>query len=572
MKARYILSTAILTSILCSFHPLMAGDEPNSKPVPLSPYMRELQTLESKILQSKMTEEARTKALEELEQLFRMDPFAPEANIIRNHLNFMIALPWGVLTQTKIDLKKAREILDQEHYGLNEVKKRIIEFLAVQKKLGSSKSPVICLDGPPGVGKTSIVKSIAKATGREMARVSLGGLRGEGSLRGTQRFYIGSHAGKILDAIKSAKTSNPIILLDEIDKLAQDQMMGDPSAVLLEILDPVQNSGFVDHYLGVPFDLSQVMFIATSNGRPMDRALYDRLEIIEVPAYTEAEKFNIAKNYLLPNQMKEHGLTTRDIGVTDEALRKIIQEYTVEAGVRQLERQMASLCRKALTEAGDSLFKCKVTITPEMLEKYLGKRVMHHSKVLEQDLVGHVNGLAYSQAGGATMPLEAVKVKGKGKVKMTGSLGKVMQESVKVAQSYLLANGEKYGLNPEDVKQYDIHLHAAEGAIPKDGPSAGGAVTTCLLSVLTDTPVKHDVAMTGEITLRGQITAIGGLREKLTAAVRAGVKTALIPYENLEDLKEVPEEVKKSLKIIPVKTFDEVIQHAFVRQPHAAAA
>jgi len=513
-----------------------------------------------------MDEEARTKALEELEQLFRMDPFAPEANIIRNHLNFMIALPWGAHSETKVDLKKAREILDQDHYGLTEVKNRIVEFLAVQKRLGNSKSPVICLDGPPGVGKTSIVKSIAKATGREMVRVSLGGLRGEGSLRGTQRFYMGSHAGKILEALKSAKTANPIILLDEIDKLAQDQMMGDPSAVLLEILDPVQNSKFVDHYLGVPFDLSQVMFIATSNGRTMDRALYDRLEVIEVPAYTEAEKLKIAKNHLLPKQLKEHGLSASDLSVTDEALLKVVQEYTAEAGVRQLERQMAALCRKALTEAGDAFFKKKVTITPDVLEKYLGKRIMRYSRILDHDVVGHVNGLAYSQVGGTTMPLEAVKVKGKGKVKMTGSLGKVMQESIKVAQSYILANAERYGLNPEEIKKVDIHLHAAEGAVPKDGPSAGGAITTCLLSVLTNTPVKHDVAMTGEMTLRGQITAIGGLREKLTAAVRAGVKTALVPYENIEDLKDVPEEVKRSLTIIPIKSFDEIVKHAFSKE------
>ena len=520
---------------------------------------------EARIEKTKLSKEARDKAYAEVKKLRQMSPMSAEATVVRNYLDWMLSIPWGRKSKVKKDLKLAENILAADHYGLEKVKERIVEYLAVQQRSQTLKGPILCLVGPPGVGKTSLGKSVAKATGREFIRISLGGVRDEAEIRGHRRTYIGSMPGKIIQSMKKAKTVNPLILLDEIDKMGQDYR-GDPASAMLEVLDPEQNATFMDHYLEVEYDLSQVMFITTANTYFMPRPLLDRMEIISLAGYTEDEKREIARRHLQPKQEKAHGLKKGEFTLTDEALQTVIRRYTREAGVRNLERELAKLCRKALTRIvkGEAT---SVTVTPDLLEDFLGVARFKYGLAEEHDAVGVTTGLAWTEVGGDLLSIEALKLPGKGRMKTTGKLGDVMKESIDAAASYVRAQAPRYGVKPPVFEKIDIHVHVPEGATPKDGPSAGVAMVTSIVSVLTDIPVRRDVAMTGEVTLRGQVLPIGGLKEKLLAALRGGLKTVLIPKENAKDLRDIPDNVKEGLEIIPVDTVAEVLKVALTRMP-----
>jgi ATP-dependent Lon protease len=530
----------------------------------------ELGELEERIKKTKLSKEAREKAQAELKKLRSMSPMSAEATVVRNYLDWLLSIPWKKRTKVSTDLKKAQAILDADHYGLEKVKERIIEYLAVQQRVGKMKGPILCLVGPPGVGKTSLGKSLAKATGRNFVRVSLGGVRDEAEIRGHRRTYIGSMPGKIIQSMKKAKSSNPLFMLDEIDKLGAD-FRGDPSSALLEVLDPEQNANFNDHYLEVDYDLSDVMFVCTANTLRMAQPLLDRLEIIRIPGYTEDEKVEIAKRHLIPKQRKQHGLKEEEWSISDEALVDLIRYYTREAGVRNLEREIANLARKSLREILVEGKKA-VKITRKNLEKYAGVRRYRFGEAELEDQIGVTTGLAWTEVGGELLQVEAVTVPGKGKMTVTGKLGEVMQESVQAARSWVRSRARELGLPAETFDKTDIHIHVPEGATPKDGPSAGVAMVTSIVSVLTRIPVKASVAMTGEITLRGRVLPIGGLKEKLLAALRGGLETVIIPKENEKDLAEIPDNVKKALKIVPVATIDEVLRLALVRMPEPLPA
>ncbi|MGB8601986.1 MAG: endopeptidase La [Rhizomicrobium sp.] len=525
----------------------------------------ELNELEEQIRKTKLSKEAREKAQGEMRKLRQMSPMSAEATVIRNYLDWILSLPWGKKTKIKKDLKLAEDILNEEHFGLDKVKERILEYLAVQSRAGKMRGPILCLVGPPGVGKTSLGKSIARATGREFVRMSLGGVRDEAEIRGHRRTYIGSMPGKVVQSMKKAKAVNPLFLLDEIDKLGADYR-GDPSSALLEVLDPEQNATFNDHYLEVDFDLSDVMFITTANTLHMPQPLMDRMEIIRLSGYTEDEKVEIAKRHLIRKQINANGLKDGEWSITDEALRDLIRYYTREAGVRNLERELANLARKAVKDL--VLGKVKsITVTSENLNDYAGVRRFRYGEVEGEDQTGVVTGLAWTEVGGETLQIEAVMMPGKGRMQTTGKLGDVMKESIDAARSYVRSKATHFGIKPPLFEQRDIHVHVPEGATPKDGPSAGVAMATSIISVLTGIPVRRDVAMTGEVTLRGRVLPIGGLKEKLLAALRAGITTVCIPDENEKDLAEIPDNVKEGLTIIPVKTVDEVIKVALTRQP-----
>ncbi len=525
----------------------------------------EVAELEARIEATKLSKEARDKAMGELKKLKSMSPMSAEATVVRNYLDWMLSLPWGVKSRTRKDLGAAETILDADHYGLEKVKERIVEYLAVQTRSAKLKGPILCLVGPPGVGKTSLGRSIAKATGREFIRISLGGVRDESEIRGHRRTYIGSMPGKIIQALKKAKTTNPLILLDEIDKMGQD-FRGDPASAMLEVLDPEQNATFVDHYLEVEYDLSNVMFVTTANSYNMPGPLLDRMEIIPVAGYTEDEKREIARRHLLPKQVKANGLRKAEFSVTDAALTHVIRYYTREAGVRNLEREIAKLARKAVTEILKGKTK-SVEVDEAKAEDYLGVRRHRYGLAEAEDQIGVVTGLAWTSVGGDLLQIEALRLPGKGRMKTTGKLGDVMKESIDAAASFVRAISPEIGVKPPKFETVDIHVHVPEGATPKDGPSAGIAMVTSIVSVLTQIPVRKDIAMTGEVTLRGNVLAIGGLKEKLLAALRGGIKTVLIPADNEKDLAEIPDNVKEGLKIIPVRHVREVLANALVRQP-----
>ena len=527
----------------------------------------EIQEIEEKLNNTKLSKEAFEKVSAELKKLKNMSPMSAEATVVRNYIDTMLALPWSKKSRIKKDINVAREILDADHYGLEKVKDRIIEYLAVQKRMKKPKGPILCLVGPPGVGKTSLGQSIAKATGRQFTRMALGGVRDESEIRGHRRTYIGSMPGKIVQNLKKVGTSNPLILLDEIDKLGAD-WRGDPSSALLEVLDPEQNSTFQDHYIEVDYDLSDVMFITTANTMNMPQPLLDRMEIIRLSGYTEDEKVEIARRHLIKKQVKDHGLKDGEFELTDDALRKTIQNYTREAGVRNIERELARLARKAVTEIVSGKAET-VKITVDNLEDYLGVPKFRRSEIDDNDQVGVTTGLAWTEVGGELLNIEAVTVPGKGRVTSTGKLGSVMKESIQAAEYFIKNRARLIGIKSEDLAKNDIHVHVPEGATPKDGPSAGVAMVTSLVSALTGIPVRADVAMTGEVTLRGRVLAIGGLKEKLLAAVRGGIKTALIPLENQKDLAEIPDNIKDALTIIPVSMVDEVLIHALVEKTQA---
>jgi ATP-dependent Lon protease len=520
----------------------------------------ETSELEEAIEKTKLSKEAREKATAELKKLRAMSPMSAESTVVRNYLDWMLSIPWKKRTRVKRDLTAAEAVLDADHFGLEKVKERIIEYLAVQNRVKKVKGPILCLVGPPGVGKTSLGKSIAGATGRNFVRMSLGGVRDEAEIRGHRRTYIGSMPGKILQGMKKAKSSNPLFLLDEIDKLGAD-WRGDPTSALLEVLDPEQNNSFNDHYLEVDYDLSDVMFVTTANTLRMPPPLMDRMEIIRIAGYTEDEKVEIANRHLIPKQMKEHGLKLKEWSISDEALRGLIRYYTREAGVRNLEREIANLARKGIKEILKEK-KEQVHITRRNLEKFAGVQKFRFGEVEEEDLVGVVTGLAWTEVGGELLTIESVKLPGKGKITRTGKLGDVMQESVQAAESYVKSRSPSFGIVPTVFSKTDIHVHVPEGATPKDGPSAGVAMVTSIVSVLTGIPVRKDIAMTGEITLRGRVLPIGGLKEKLLAALRGGLKTVLIPAENEKDLADVPENVKKGLNIIPISEVDQLLKEA----------
>ncbi len=525
----------------------------------------EVAELEAKIAETKLSKEAREKAEGELKKLKNMSPMSAEATVVRNYLDWILSLPWGTKSRVKKDLGRAQDILDADHYGLEKVKERIVEYLAVQQRSKKLKGPILCLVGPPGVGKTSLGKSVAKATGREFIRISLGGVRDESEIRGHRRTYIGSMPGKIIQALKKAKTTNPLILLDEIDKMGQD-FRGDPASAMLEVLDPEQNSTFMDHYLEVEYDLSNVMFLTTSNSYNMPGPLLDRMEIIPLAGYTEEEKSEIAKQHLISKQVKNHGLKAKEFELTDEALQSIIRTYTREAGVRNLEREIAKVARKSLTKIikkeADS-----VTVTPDNLDDFLGVPKFRYGLAEQDDQVGVVTGLAWTSVGGDLLHIEALKLPGKGRMKTTGKLGDVMKESIDAASSYVRSISPQIGVKPPKFDTLDIHVHVPDGATPKDGPSAGLAMVTSIVSVLTGIPVRKDIAMTGEVSLRGNAMPIGGLKEKLLAALRGGMKTVLIPEENEKDLADIPDNVKEGLEIIPVTHVSEVLKQALVRKP-----
>ncbi len=522
----------------------------------------EIAELAKKIETMKLSVEAKTKATAELKKLKTMQPMSAEATVIRNYLDVLLGLPWGKRSKLKCDLPTAQRVLDDDHYALDKVKDRIIEYLAVQARNNKLKGPILCLVGPPGVGKTSLGKSIAKATGREFIRQSLGGVRDEAEIRGHRRTYIGSLPGKVVTNLKKAGTMNPLFLLDEIDKLGQD-FRGDPASALLEVLDPEQNSKFQDHYLELDVDLSDIMFVTTANSLNLPQALLDRMEIIRLEGYTEDEKLEIAKRHLIAKQIKAHGLKKGEFTLTDEGLRALIQNYTREAGVRTLEREIAKLARKALRQILEGKTK-SVTITPENIADYAGVLKFRHGLGEEEDQIGAVTGLAWTEVGGELLTIEAVTVPGKGGVRTTGKLGDVMTESIQAALSYVKARAPSYGIKPSIFSRKDIHIHLPEGAVPKDGPSAGVGMVTAMISTLTGTPVRRDVAMTGEVTLRGRVLPIGGLKEKLLAALRGGIKTVLIPSENEKDLVEIPQNIRDGLSIIPVKHVDEVLKIALI--------
>ena len=523
----------------------------------------ELAELEEKIAKTKLSKEARAKADAELKKLRQMSPMSAESTVVRNYLDWILSIPWVNKSKIKVDLKKAQDTLDTDHYGLEKVKERIIEYLAVQKRANKLKGPILCLVGPPGVGKTSLGKSIAAATGREFVRVSLGGVRDEAEIRGHRRTYIGSMPGKIIQSMKKAKKSNPLFLLDEIDKMGQD-FRGDPSSALLEVLDPEQNSTFADHYLEVDYDLSDVMFITTANSLNMPQPLLDRMEIIRIPGYTEDEKLEIAKRHLIPKQRRDHELSDDEWELTDEGLMHLIRRYTREAGVRNLEREIARLARKAVTTIETTKAK-KVVVKEDNLSDFSGVPKFRYGEIDGEDRIGVVTGLAWTSVGGDILTIEAVKMPGKGRMTPTGNLKDVMKESVSAASSYVRSRATEFGIEPPVFEKTDIHIHVPEGATPKDGPSAGVAMATAIVSVLTGVEIHKDIAMTGEISLRGRVLAIGGLKEKLLAALRAGIKTVLIPEENEKDLADIPDNVKQGMTIIPVSTVDQVLAHALTR-------
>jgi ATP-dependent Lon protease len=520
----------------------------------------EMAELEDRITKTKFSKEARDKALAELKKLRSMSPMSAEATVVRNYLDWLLSVPWHNRTKIKRDIKGAEKVLDADHFGLEKVKERILEYLAVQQRIKKMKGPILCLVGAPGVGKTSLGKSVARATGRNFVRMSLGGVRDEAEIRGHRRTYIGSMPGKIIQGMKKAKSSNPLFLLDEVDKLGAD-WRGDPSSALLEVLDPEQNGTFNDHYLEVDYDLSDVMFVTTANTLRIPQPLLDRMEIIRIPGYTEDEKVEIARRHLIPKQMTAHGIRKTEWSISDEAVRDLIRYYTREAGVRNLEREIANLTRKAIKDILMNKSE-RVAVTRRNLEKFAGVRKFRFGEAESEDLVGCTTGLAWTEVGGELLTIEAVTVPGKGRVTATGKLGDVMKESVQAAESYVKSRSYAFGILPAVFEKKDIHVHVPEGATPKDGPSAGVAMVTSIVSVLSGIPVKRDIAMTGEITLRGRVLPIGGLKEKLLAALRGGLKTVLIPKENEKDLPEIPDNVKRGLKIIPVKNVDELLGEA----------
>ncbi|MBS0296166.1 MAG: endopeptidase La [Proteobacteria bacterium] len=520
----------------------------------------EILELEKRIRKTKLSKEARAKADAEIKKLKNMSPMSAESTVVRNYLDWLLTIPWGKAKTKAIDLHKAEEILDEDHYGLEKVKDRILEYLAVQARTGTLKGPILCLVGPPGVGKTSLGRSIAKATGREFVRLSLGGVRDEAEIRGHRRTYIGSMPGKVIQSMKKAKTTNAFMLLDEIDKLGAD-WRGDPSSALLEVLDPAQNSTFADHYLEVDYDLSQVMFVTTANSLNMPQPLLDRMEVIRIPGYTEDEKVEIAKRHVLPKVAKDNGLKPSEWIVSEDIIRDLIRYYTREAGVRNLERELGNLARKSVRELETKKLK-SITVDAELLAKFAGVQKYRYGETDEEDQVGIVTGLAWTEFGGDILTIEAVKMPGKGRMTVTGNLKEVMKESISAAASYVRARSTRFGIKPPVFERTDVHVHVPEGATPKDGPSAGVGMVTAIVSVLTGIPIRKEVAMTGEITLRGRVLAIGGLKEKLLAALRSGIKTVLIPQENVKDLADIPDNVKSGLKIVPVSTADEVLAHA----------
>lgn len=520
----------------------------------------EMNELAKKIKKTKLSKEAKEKAESELKKLRMMNPMSSEANVIRNYLDWILDLPWEKFSKVKKDLKEAQTVLDTDHYGLEKVKERIIEYLAVGLRTEGSAGPIICLVGPPGVGKTSLARSIAKATGREFVKVAVGGLRDEAEIKGHRRTYVGAMPGKLIQAMKKAKTCNPLILLDEIDKMGTDHR-SDPSAAMLEVLDPEQNKNFGDHYMEIDFDLSKVMFITTANSTNLQRPLLDRLEVIRLSGYTEDEKMEITKNYLIPKQSKAHGVKEGECKIDDEAILDIIRYYTRESGVRNLDREIAKIMRKSLKKIMVEGSK-KVAVSSSNIKEFLGVKKFLYGLIHESHRVGVTNGLSYSEVGGDLLEIEAVVLPGKGEVKITGKLGDVMKESVLAALSYIRSRAHDLRIDPQFFKDNDIHLHVPEGAVPKDGPSAGIAICTSITSAITKIPVKRDIAMTGEITLGGRVLAIGGLKEKLLAALRGGVTHVLIPSENVKDLEELPKNVKDGLKIISVENADEVLQLA----------
>ncbi len=522
----------------------------------------ELIELEKRIKKTRLSKEAKTKAEGELKKLRNMSPMSAESTVVRNYLDWLLSIPWGKAKTKPIDINRAEQILEEDHYGLEKVKERILEYLAVQARTGALKGPILCLVGPPGVGKTSLGRSIAKATGREFVRLSLGGVRDEAEIRGHRRTYIGSMPGKIIQSMKKAKTTNTFFLLDEIEKMGAD-WRGDPSSALLEVLDPEQNCNFNDHYLEVDYDLSNVMFVTTANTLTMPQPLMDRMEIIRIPGYTEDEKVEIARRHLLPKLSKDHGLKDGEWQVPDSAIRGLIRYYTREAGVRQLERELGNLARKSVRDMAKEQILA-ITIDDERLARYAGVRKFRYGETDEEDQVGIVTGLAWTEFGGEILTIEAVKMPGKGRMSITGNLREVMKESISAAASFVRARSVRFGIKPPIFETTDVHVHLPEGATPKDGPSAGVGMAVAIISVLTGIAVRKDIAMTGEITLRGRILPIGGLKEKLLAALRSGIKTVLIPAENEKDLAEVPDNVKSGLEIVPVATVDEVLFRALV--------
>jgi ATP-dependent Lon protease len=534
--------------------------------------VNEVQELEQKIAEAGMPKDAKDKATAELNKLKMMSPMSAEATVVRNYIDWLVKVPWKKRTKVLKDLLRAEKVLDEDHYGLEKVKERILEYLAVQQRVEKIKGPILCLVGPPGVGKTSLGQSIARATNRKFVRMSLGGVRDEAEIRGHRRTYIGSMPGKIVQNLSKTAVTNPLFLLDEIDKMSMD-FRGDPSSALLEVLDPEQNNAFNDHYLEVDLDLSQVMFVCTANSLNIPAPLLDRMEVIRLPGYTEDEKMNIAKKYLLPKQMKNNGLKDGELKVGEDVPLDIIRYYTREAGVRSLEREVAKICRKVVKELLTSKGKTKsITVTKKTLDKYLGVQRFRYGKAEEENRIGQVTGLAWTEVGGELLTIEAATVPGKGKLQHTGQLGEVMQESIQAAMTVVRSRAQNLGLETDFYQKLDIHLHVPEGATPKDGPSAGIGMCTALVSALTKIPVKSEVAMTGEITLRGEVLPIGGLKEKLLAAARGGITTVVIPVDNQKDLVEIPENIKGNLDIRPVKWIDEVLEIALAGQPTPIAA
>ncbi|MBI3101102.1 MAG: endopeptidase La [Burkholderiales bacterium] len=526
----------------------------------------DVEEIDKKIKAAKMPAEARKKAEAELKKLKLMSPMSAEATVVRNYIDVLVSLPWSKKTKIKHDLGNAEVVLNEDHYGLDKVKDRILEYLAVQQRVDKVKAPILCLVGPPGVGKTSLGQSIAKATGRKYVRMALGGMRDEAEIRGHRRTYIGAMPGKVLQSLGKIGTRNPLFLLDEIDKLGTD-FRGDPSSALLEVLDPEQNHTFGDHYVEVDFDLSDVMFVATSNSMNIPSALLDRMEVIRLSGYTEDEKTNIAMKYLLPKQLKNNGVKDGELEVTEAAVRDMVRYYTREAGVRSLERELSKICRKVVKGLLLKKYQPKVSVTPDNLPDLLGVRKYTYGRAEEQNQVGQVVGLAWTEVGGDLLTIEAVTMPGKGVITRTGSLGDVMKESVEAARTVVRSRARLLGIKDEVFEKRDVHIHVPDGATPKDGPSAGAAMVTAFVSALTGIPVRGDVAMTGEITLRGEVTAIGGLKEKLLAALRGGIRTVLIPEENVKDLQEIPDNVKSGLEIVPVKWIDKVLDIALERKP-----
>jgi ATP-dependent Lon protease len=526
----------------------------------------EAEELKQKIDDAGMPKEAKDKATAELNKLKQMSPMSSEASVVRTYLDWMVSIPWKKKSKVRVDLAKAEEILENDHYGLKEVKERIIEYLAVQKRVKKLKGPILCLVGPPGVGKTSLGESIARATNRKFVRMALGGVRDEAEIRGHRRTYIGSLPGKLIQKLSKVGVKNPLFLLDEIDKMGMDNR-GDPASALLEVLDPEQNNSFNDHYLEVDYDLSEVMFVCTSNSMNIPEPLLDRMEVIRIPGYTEDEKVNIAERYLVPKQMKNNGIKKAELAFDQGPIRDLIRYYTREAGVRGLEREIAKVCRKIVKDNSMGKEVDEVKLSSELLEKYSGVRKYDYGKAEEENQVGQVNGLAWTSVGGELLTIEAIAVEGKGKIIKTGSLGDVMQESIQAALTVVRSRAESLGLAPSFHEKCDLHIHVPEGATPKDGPSAGVGMCTALVSVLTKIPVRADVAMTGEITLRGQVLKIGGLKEKLLAAHRGNIKTVIIPADNERDLAEIPDNIKAELKIVPARWIDEVLEVALQYQP-----